>query len=286
MRRGDRVAPPCPPSTSPNLVGCVLSPGPFGPPKPPGGRTPRSWRWRRGRRPAGAPCTRRSNLATVHGRTAPWAPTRIVGPGRRPGSWSASKTPTAAVAAGCGPAGAIAGIEVTVGVLADESRRQLRPISSHRRPARPWVVLSWLDDRRPYSGARWVEPVDSRARKPAGRAPLGPRATRCSWAPARAGRRPSSPCELWPAGSARVVIGRFGRMPVSSRARARGDLGDVLDELGGKGECCQVLSERRDGGHDSSGRAWSTATSCTWPRRCSVATTPGRCSGSRRADDR
>ena len=61
-----------------------------------------------------------------------------------------------------------AGIEVTVGVAADEVAAQLAPYLHHRRTGRPWVVLklaATLDGRTaaPDGTSRWITGADARA---------------------------------------------------------------------------------------------------------------------------
>src|SRR5690606_26586661 len=61
-----------------------------------------------------------------------------------------------------------AGIEVTVGVGADEVREQLRAYLHHRRTGRPWVVLklaATLDGRiaAPDGSSQWITGAAARA---------------------------------------------------------------------------------------------------------------------------
>jgi diaminohydroxyphosphoribosylaminopyrimidine deaminase / 5-amino-6-(5-phosphoribosylamino)uracil reductase len=132
-----------------------------------------------------------------------------------------------------------AGIEVDVGVLASEASAQLAPYLKHRRTGRPWVVLklaATLDGRTaaPDGSSKWITSEDARADAHrlraesdavivgAGTVRIDDPALTVRDAP---GRDP-----------VRVVL---GRAPEDARAQPvielEGDLGAVLDELGGRG---------------------------------------------------
>ena len=164
-----------------------------------------------------------------------------------PASSSASTTPTRSRRARASPACGAAGIEVEVARRPPPSLRQLAPYLHHRRTGRPYVVLklaATLDGRTaaPDGTTQWIT----------GPRP-GPTPTGCGPSPT-----PSSSG----AGTVRAddpeltVRDAEGRRPAPGRARHRaagrprctrasscdGDLGEVLDTLGGKG-VLQLLVE-------------------------------------------
>lgn len=139
-----------------------------------------------------------------------------------------------------------AGIDVEVGVCGDDVREQLAPYLKHRRTGRPWVVLklaATLDGRTaaPDGSSKWI--TGEAARADAHRL------------------RAQSDAVLVGAGTVRVddpeltvrnVEGRdplrvvLGSAPLDARVHPAleldGDLGGVLEELGGRG-VLQVLVE-------------------------------------------
>lgn len=139
-----------------------------------------------------------------------------------------------------------AGVEVSVGVGADAAAAQLAPYLKHRRTGRPWVVLklaATLDGRiaAPDGTSRWITGDAARRDAHAWRAAsdavlVGAGTVRAddpaltvrpdaSEGPVAAGRQPL-----------RVVL---GKAPAHARVRPAleldGDLGAVLDHLGGIG---------------------------------------------------
>jgi diaminohydroxyphosphoribosylaminopyrimidine deaminase/5-amino-6-(5-phosphoribosylamino)uracil reductase len=138
------------------------------------------------------------------------------------------------------------GVEVTTGVLADEVRHQLAPYLKHRRTGRPWVVLklaATLDGRTaaPDGTSRWITGAEARAdahrlRAESDAVLVGAGTIR----------------EDDPALTVRHVPGRdplrvvLGHAPQGAKVHPclelSGDLGGVLDDLGGRG-VLQVLVE-------------------------------------------
>ena len=141
-----------------------------------------------------------------------------------------------------------AGIEVAVGVCASAVTEQLAPYLKHRRTGRPWVVLklaATLDGRTaaPDGTSRWI--TGEAARADAHRLRADSDAVLVGAATVRADD-PELTVRLEPEPlrqPLRVVLGQ-----VAPDARAQpaielsGDLGLVLDELGGRG-VIQVLVE-------------------------------------------
>ena len=162
------------------------------PPRPLAARTPR---WRRSRPPASA--ARGGTLYVTlepcahHGRTPPCTDAIIAAGVARVVVGIADPDPQVAgrgIAALRG-----AGVEVTVGVAADEVAEQLAPYLKHRRTGRPWVVLKLAaTPRRPHRRPRRHEPVDHRGGGPARRAPPARACPTPSWSgPGRSG--PTTP---------------------------------------------------------------------------------------------
>ena len=85
-----------------------------------------------------------------------------------------------------------AGVEVVLGVAAEEVSDQLAPYLKHRTTGQPWVVLKMaasLDARTaaPDGTSRWITGEEAAARCPPPPGPIGRRAGRGGH---RAGRRP------------------------------------------------------------------------------------------------
>ena len=172
-----------------------------------------------------------------------------------------------------------AGLEVTVGVAADEVAEQLAPYRKHRTTGQPWVVLKMaasLDGRTaaPDGTSRWI--TGEAARQDVHRlrarsdAVLVGAGTVRSDDPELTVRLDDGVGREQPL---RVVLGKApADAKVQPALELSGDLGDVLTELGRRG----VLQLLVEGGPAwptiSTPPAWSTATSCTW-RPCSSGVT-------------
>lgn len=141
-----------------------------------------------------------------------------------------------------------AGIAVDVGVAAAEVAEQLAPYLKHRRTGRPWVVLklaATLDGRTaaPDGTSRWITGEAARADVHRLRA-------RSDAVLVGAGTVRADDPELTvrdePAPDRQPLRVVLGRAPEGARIRPAlelsGDLGDVLDELGGRG-VIQLLVE-------------------------------------------
>jgi len=141
-----------------------------------------------------------------------------------------------------------AGVEVVVGVMADAVAQQLAPYLHHRRTGRPWVTLKLaltLDGRTaaPDGSSRWITGEDARAdvhrERAAHDAVLVGAGTVRADDPELTVRSADGPDPL------RVVL---GSVPEDARIhpclQLSGDLGEVLDRLGGSG----VLSLMVEGG--------------------------------------
>lgn len=141
-----------------------------------------------------------------------------------------------------------AGVEVTVGVLAAQLEEQLAPYLKHRRTGRPWVVLklaATMDGRTAAAdgSSRWItgEPArrDVHRLRARSDAVLVGAGTVRTDDPALTVRLGTPPVRQ----PLRVVL---GRAPEEARVRPAveltGDLGAVLDELGGRG-VLQLLVE-------------------------------------------
>ena len=286
-------------------VRCITSPNPW---VGAGASGPRTVDLRRGDPEPGGPhaevsAVRRAGEAVAgrhavrHARTVlPHRPDRSVRRchhrGRdRSGSWSASRIPTPTSPARASPACVTAGVEVEVGVQAEQGRHPARPV-----PQAP-------PNRAAMGGAQVGATLDGGTAAPNGTS---------QWItspPARADGhrlRAESDAILVGAGTVRrddpSLTVRDYRPPVMP---ASGTVDPVRVVLGGaiagrEGPTVPAVvgrrraTARRAGGGRSDptprrGRrqrrwststvpAWSTATSSTWRRRCSVATTPTACS--------
>jgi diaminohydroxyphosphoribosylaminopyrimidine deaminase/5-amino-6-(5-phosphoribosylamino)uracil reductase len=141
-----------------------------------------------------------------------------------------------------------AGIEVTVGVGAAAVAEQLAPYLKHRRTGRPWVVLklaATLDGRTaaPDGSSRWI--TGEAARADAHRLRADSDAVLVGAATVRADD-PELTARLEPEPVRQPLRVVLGQAPAGARIRPAielsGDLGGVLDELGGRG-VIQVLVE-------------------------------------------
>ena len=239
-------------------------------PRPAPRSTPRSSRARTTAAPGRA--RRRSSTPVSPGSSSAWSiPTprwqaRASRPGRAPASRSRSAS------------------------RADEVERQLAPYLDAP-PHRPSVrrAQAGRDARRAHRRPGRHRPVDHRAPRPASTpTACGPTAT-----PSLVGAgtvRADDPAPHRPAPRRRA--GRGLRPAPAGRPRpgARGGEGapaleldgspaEVLDELGRRGVAAAAgRGRRRRGPRTSTRPGWSTATSSTWRRRSSVATTPAACS--------
>lgn len=139
-----------------------------------------------------------------------------------------------------------AGVDVEVGVLAEEVRHQLAPYLKHRRTARPWVVLkagASLDGRTaaPDGSSRWITSGAARADAHALRAECD--AIVVGAATVRADDPSLTVRHVEGRDPLRVVL---GRAPIGARVHPalefEGELDDLLLELGARG-VLQVLVE-------------------------------------------
>ncbi len=141
-----------------------------------------------------------------------------------------------------------AGLEVTVGVAADEVAAQLAPYLKHRRTGRPWVVLKLagtLDGRlaAPDGSSRWVTGAEARAdahrlRAESDAVLVGAGTVRAD--DPRLTVRTDPPAERQPL---RIVLGRApAGAAVHPATELSGELPTILDDLGRQG-VLQVLVE-------------------------------------------
>jgi len=141
-----------------------------------------------------------------------------------------------------------AGVEVIVGVGAEQVEEQLAPYLKHRRTGRPWVVLklaATLDGRTaaPDGSSRWITGEDARRdvhrlRALSDAVLVGAGTVRAD-DPELIARLEPPPAQQ----PLRVVLGRAPeRARVRPAVELSGDLGAVLDELGGRG-VLQLLVE-------------------------------------------
>ena len=231
-------------TTSPNpWVGCVVEPGGFeGATRPPGG--PHAERVALA---AAGAVARDATLVTTlepcshHGRTPPCVDAILAAGVRR--VVVALEDPDPAVRGSGIRALRQAGVEVEVGVGAEQARAQLAPYLKHRRTGRPWVVLklaATLDGRTaaPDGSSRWITGPEARAdvqrlRAESDAVVVGagtvraddPNLTVRVEAGDGQGRQP-----------VRVVLGQApAGAKVHPALELGGDLGQVLDDLGGRG---------------------------------------------------
>ena len=239
-------------TTSPNpWVGCVIVPAGDGPAvegatEPPGGPHAEAAALAlAGDAARGATVYVTLEPCSHHGRTPPCAD--ALSPPGCAGSWSASRTPTPASRGAGIDRLRDAGIEVTVGVCADEVRPSWPPTSSTAARGRPWVVLklaATLDGRTaaPDGTSQWITGPLARAdahrlRAESDAVLVGAGTVRAD-DPALTVRRRRGPRP--PPGRARHQSPTGAR--VQPALELTGDLGDVLDELGRRG-VLQVLVE-------------------------------------------
>jgi diaminohydroxyphosphoribosylaminopyrimidine deaminase/5-amino-6-(5-phosphoribosylamino)uracil reductase len=141
-----------------------------------------------------------------------------------------------------------AGVTVDVGVCAGEVRDQLAPYLKHRAPGRPWVVLklaSTLDGRTaaPDGSSLWI--TGAAARADAHRLRAESDAVIVGAGTVRADDPSLTVREAPGEDPLRVVLGEApAGAKVHPALELRGDLGDVLDELGRRG----VLQAMVEGG--------------------------------------
>jgi diaminohydroxyphosphoribosylaminopyrimidine deaminase/5-amino-6-(5-phosphoribosylamino)uracil reductase len=238
-------------STSPNpWVGCLVVPAGDGPvaegaTQPPGGQHAEAVALElAGRHAAGATAYVTLEPCAHVGRTPPCADALIAAGVAR--VVVAVEDPDSAVA-GRGIARLrAAGIDVDVGVRGDEARRLLAPYLKHRRTGRPWVVLklaATLDGRTaaPDGSSRWITGALARAdvhqlRAESDAVAVGAGTVRADDPSLTVRDAPGRDPE-------RVVLGTVPPgarvMPVTEHT---GELGVLLDELGGRG-VLQLLVE-------------------------------------------
>jgi diaminohydroxyphosphoribosylaminopyrimidine deaminase/5-amino-6-(5-phosphoribosylamino)uracil reductase len=237
--------------TSPNpWVGCVIVPAGDGPAsvgatQPPGGMHAEAAALAlAGADAAGAVAYVTLEPCSHHGRTPPCADALIDAGVRRVVVGIADPDPHVQ-GAGIRRLQA-AGIEVTLGVAADEISEQLAPYLKHRTTGRPWVVLKLaasLDGRTaaPDGSSRWITGALARAdahrlRGESDAVLVGAGTVRAD-DPVLTVRDADGPSPL------RVVL---GHIPEGARIlpalELGGDLGQVLDDLGARG-VLQLLVE-------------------------------------------
>lgn len=139
-----------------------------------------------------------------------------------------------------------AGVQVDVGVGADEIRAQLAPYLKHRSTGRPWVVLklaATLDGRTaaPDGSSRWI--TGGAARADAHRLRAESDAVIVGAGTVRADDPSLTVRDVPGRDPLRVVLGHAPAVAkVHPALELTGDLGDVLDELGQRG-VLQVMVE-------------------------------------------
>lgn len=141
-----------------------------------------------------------------------------------------------------------AGVDVTVGVCADEVRAQLAPYLKHRSTGRPWVVLklaATLDGRTaaPDGTSQWI--TGDAARTDAHQLRAESDAVIVGAGTVRADDPTLTVRHVTGRDPLRVVLGAVpADASVHPALELSGDLGGVLDELGGRG----VLQAMVEGG--------------------------------------
>ncbi|MBW3669434.1 MAG: bifunctional diaminohydroxyphosphoribosylaminopyrimidine deaminase/5-amino-6-(5-phosphoribosylamino)uracil reductase RibD [Actinobacteria bacterium] len=246
MRRAMTLAASVRASTSPNpWVGCVLSTGHEGATQPPGGPHAEAVALA-----AAGDAARGATLWTTlepcshTGRTGPCAEAvvdagiaRVV---------VGIEDPDRQVAGRGIERLRAAGIDVTVGVLADEVRAQLAPYVKHRTTGRPWVVLklaATFDGRTaaPDGTSRWI--TGEAARVDAHRLRAESDAVLVGAGTVRADDPSLTVRHVEGRDPLRVVL---GEAPAAAKVQPamsyRGDLGELLHQLGDKG-VLQLLVE-------------------------------------------
>jgi len=234
-------------SSPPNpWVGCVIEPGGFeGATQPPGGPHAEAVALAAaGGAARGATLFSTLEPCAHHGRTPPCTGAIVAACIRRVVVGVMDPDPKVS---GAGVAALrAAGVEVSTGTGAPEVTAQLAPYLKHRRTGRPWVVVKLavtLDGRTaaPDGSSRWITGAPARAdvqrlRADSGAVLVGAGTVRVD-DPALTVRPGEGHTPL------RVVL---GSVPAQARAQPAielgGDLGGVLDDLGGRG-VLQVLVE-------------------------------------------
>jgi diaminohydroxyphosphoribosylaminopyrimidine deaminase/5-amino-6-(5-phosphoribosylamino)uracil reductase len=246
MRRAIELAASVRTTTSPNpWVGCVLSSGHEGATQPPGGpHAERVALDAAGAAARGATLWTTLEPCAHTGRTGPCTDaivaagvTRVV---------VGLEDPDPAVA-GKGIAQLrSAGIDVETGVCADEVRHQLQPYLKHRETGRPWVVLklaATLDGRTaaPDGTSQWITGAEARA--DAHRLRAESDAVLVGAGTVRADDPSLTVRHVEGRDPLRVVLGHApDHAKVQPALEVSGDLGEVLELLGGKG-VLQLLVE-------------------------------------------
>ncbi|MDQ1401729.1 MAG: diaminohydroxyphosphoribosylaminopyrimidine deaminase [Actinomycetota bacterium] len=246
MRRAIEIAAAVRTTTSPNpWVGCVLSTGHEGATQPPGGpHAERVALTAAGDQARGATLYTTLEPCSHHGRTTPCVDAIVEAGVAR--VVIGFEDPDPQVAGRGIEQLREAGIEVDVGVCADEVRRQLAPYLKHRSTGRPWVVVKLaasLDGRTaaPDGTSQWITGDEARAdahrlRAESDAVLVGAGTVRAD-DPSLTVRHVEGPDPL------RVVLGHApDDAKVQPALELTGDLGEVLDLLGSKG-VLQLLVE-------------------------------------------
>jgi diaminohydroxyphosphoribosylaminopyrimidine deaminase/5-amino-6-(5-phosphoribosylamino)uracil reductase len=247
MQRAMELAASARRTTSPNpWVGCVIEPGGFeGVTQSPPGPHAEAMAVE-----AAGPAARGATLYTTlepcphHGRTPPCVDAIVAAGIRR--VVAAIEDPDAQVRGRGFRRLREAGVEVDVGLGADEVRQQLAPYLKHRATGRPWVILklaATLDGRTaaPDGSSRWITGEEARAdvhrlRADSDAVLVGAGTVRVD-DPSLTVRHVVGTDPL------RVVLGRAPeRARVHPALELSGDIGAVLDELGRR-DVLQLLVE-------------------------------------------